>query len=104
MDDIDPAFNPCAEDTPGIASHLKLRWTPSHPAPNLSNCLGFSSLSVCTGRAWAPYIEGCREPLSSHESSCPDRAPSVGPCCLLRLLFWVFWVGCVSLSGFFLCA
>jgi hypothetical protein len=23
MDDIDPTFNPCAEDTPGLASHLK---------------------------------------------------------------------------------
>jgi len=44
MDDIDPAFNPARKTRRRSRAIWRRRRTLPTAAPNLSNCLGFSSL------------------------------------------------------------
>src|SRR5919197_1315636 len=58
MNDIDRAFKTARNSRPRSREVWRQRQTMPTVASNLSNCLGFSSLSVCTRQLPGRYIGG----------------------------------------------
>src|SRR6476620_10009031 len=97
MDDIHPAFNPARNDAVETAGHFGLSEPRGYAASNLSNCLGFSSLSVCTPWASRPYIWRAGNPLRA--AFCSFLNPWVGMS-RSRTIRWTLLVVAMAALGY----